>query len=243
METALRGLICSFRAENGFGFLELEDGREVGFDVTACVEQPLEGQAVRVVLGESRSGSPRAVLVEPENLPSSTRPPRSLAEAVRRLQTEGLALELDGYEITLAAREGVAVELPEHLPRVLAHYYRHEFFGARRRQADRYAAWHSGQDTAAFARGLADLLAGEAAQFHARELDVHGVDAVVDAFNEELRAQGDARRILPLEGTEGELAYYCMALSRAVRLSSLGVLRVRWDRPHLTPSQPPPRDA
>jgi len=38
-------------------------------------------------------------------------------------------------------------------------------------------------------------------------------------------------------------AYFCMALVRAARLSAFGVLRVRWDRPHLTPSEPPPRNA
>ena len=49
METQLSGMICSFKQENGFGTLELEDGREVLFDVTACVDEPLEGQPLSLI--------------------------------------------------------------------------------------------------------------------------------------------------------------------------------------------------
>ena len=244
METAVKGLVCAFKAENGFGVLELEDGREITFDVTACVEEPLEGQAVRVLLGHGRTGEARAVLVEPENVPSSTRPPSSLREVVRRLQSEGLALELDPWEIDAIARDAaVPAELPEHLPLVLSAYYRHEHFGARRRSSDQYVAWFEGREVGTFERELAELLGGGAVTFEAFEVLMSSIDDVVDAFNEELRAQGDARRIVPLEVANGGRGYYCMALSRAMRLSVSGVLRVRWERPHLTPSEPPPRNA
>lgn len=244
METALRGLVCSFRPENGFGTLELEDGREVAFDVTACVEEPLEGQAVRVVLGEARDGGTRAVLVEPENVPTSTRPPSSLADAIRRLQSEGLALELDAYEVEqITRREGLPGALPSDLAPLLSFYYRHDFVGARRCQTDQFVQWRDGDDVAAFERNLAQLISGDAITFAGGEVNVRSIDDVVDAFNEELRAQGDARRVVPLQTHDDARAYYCMALSRAMRLSASGVLIVRWDRPHLTPSEPPPKKA
>ena len=81
METQLSGMICSFKQENGFGTLELEDGREVLFDVTACVDEPLEGQPVRVVLGSRRGGAARAILVETASQPVSTRPATTLKVA------------------------------------------------------------------------------------------------------------------------------------------------------------------
>lgn len=244
MEAQLSGLVCSFRQENGFGTLELEDGREVHFDVTACVDEPLEGQSVRVVLGSGRNGAVRAVLVEAASQPESTRPATTLAEAIRRLQAEGLALELDDWERKkLAAELGTPGELPGELVSILASYYRDSFVGERRRGADLFIDHVGEVDARAFERELALLLGGNSVTFEAAEINLRSVDDVVDAFNEELRGAGDARRIVPL-ATEGEhRAYFCMALSRAVRLSAVGVLRVRWDRPHLTPSEPPPRNA
>lgn len=244
METQLCGLISSFKEENGFGTLELEDGREVLFDVTACVEEPLEGQSVCVVLSAGRGGTVRAVLVEAAGQPASTRPATTLAEAIRRLQAEGIALELDAWEQRkLASELGLPGTSPAELVDVLAAYYHDSFVGDRRRGADLFVDHHGEQETCAFEAALANLLGASAVTFAGGETNVRSVDDVVDAFNEELRSIGDARRIVPL-ATEGEhRAYFCMALSRVMRLSALGVLRVRWDRPHLTPSEPPPRNA
>jgi hypothetical protein len=94
-----------------------------------------------------------------------------------------------------------------------------------------------------FEKELSLLLGDEAVLFAANEVNVRSVDHIVDAYNEELRARGDTRRIVPLQSPTERRAYLCMALPRAVRLSAVGVLRVRWDRPHLTPSEPPPRNA
>lgn len=244
METQLTGLICSFKEENGFGTLELEDGREVHFDVVACVEEPLEGQPVRVVLGQGRGGSLRAVLVEATSQPESTRPATTLAEAVRRLSAEGIALELDDWERKkLSAELGIPGERPDELVSVLSAYYHDPFVGERRRSADLFLDHVGELDPCSFERELALLLGGSSVIFGARETNVRSVDDIVDAFNEELRAAGDARRIVPLATSGAHRAYFCMALSRALRLSAVGVLSVRWDRPHLTPSEPPPRNA
>lgn len=244
METQHSALISSFKEENGFGTLELEDGREVLFDVTACVEEPLEGQSVCVVLSAGRSGALRAVLVEAAGQPASTRPATTLAEAIRRLQAEGIALELDEWERKkLAADLGIPGAAPAELVTVLSAYYRDSFVGDRRRAADLFLDHHGEQETCAFEAELAQLLGASSVTFPAGETNVRSVDDVVDAFNEELRAIGDARRIVPLTTEGAHRAYFCMALSRVVRLSALGVLGVRWDRPHLTPSEPPPRNA
>jgi hypothetical protein len=104
-------------------------------------------------------------------------------------------------------------------------------------------AWRDPESPTEFEKALSEVLGGAAVTFDTREVNIRSIDDIVDAFNEELRASGDARRILPLESQGAERAYYCMALSRAMRLSLVGVLRVRWDRPHLTPSEPPPRNA
>lgn len=245
MEERIVALIHSFRPENGFGVLELEDGREVLFDVSACVEAPLEGQEVQVVLGTDRhSGVPRAVLVERADTPASTRPVTTLREAVRRLQAEGIALELDEYEIARALRsQGLSGDSPAHLVPLLEKYYRDAHVGDRRRGEDLFAGFRPGDDLQVFERELARVLGQVSVMFRAHETNVRSVDDVVDAFNEELRSAGDARRILPLEIAGEGRAYLCMALARAARLSAVRVLSVRWDRPHLTPSEPPPRQA
>ncbi len=244
METTSFGLIHWFRHENGFGVLELEDGREVHFDVSVCVEEPLEGQTVRVVLGPDKAGGARAVLVEPASLPESTRPATTLREAVRRLQSEGIALELDEYELEKLARAlGIAALTPDELGSLLVAYYDDPLVAERRRQSDLFVVWREGESFAAFEKTLATTLGGQSVVFDSAEINVGSVDDIVDAFNEELRAAGDTRRFVPLELSGSARAYFCMALARAMRLSVMGVLRVRWERPHLTPSEPPPRNA
>lgn len=245
MEERIVALIHSFRPENGFGVLELEDGREILFDVSACVEEPLEGQEVQVVLGvDRRSGAARAVLVEPADTPASTRPVTTLREAIRRLQAEGIALELDEYEIDRALRsQGLSGDSPAYLVPLLEKYYRDTHVGDRRRAADLFAGHRPGDDLFLFERELAEVLGQSSVTFRAHEVNVRSVDDVVDAFNEELRCSGDARRIVPLEIAGEGRAYFCMALARATRLSAVRVLAVRWDRPHLTPSEPPARQA
>jgi len=244
METTILGLVHSFRVENGFGLLELEDGRKLHFDVAQCIEEPLAGQEVRVVLGTGLDGELKPVLVEPADEPSSTRPATTLREAVRRLQAEGLALELDDYEIDkLVANLALTGSLPEELVDVLYAYYSDEFVGARRRHADRFVAWRIHEDPRVVERALTELLGDEATLFSSGEINVRSIHDIVDAYNEELRATGDARRIVPLESLRRYPAYFCMSLARAMRLSIVGVLRVDWHRPHLTPSEPPPRFA
>jgi cold shock CspA family protein len=245
MEERIIALIHSFRPENGFGILELEDGREVLFDVSACVEEPLEGQEVQVVLGtDRRSGAVRAVLVEPADTPASTRPVTTLREAVRRLQAEGIALELDEYEIVKSLRaQGLSGDSPSYLVPLLEDYYRDRHVGDRRRNADLFAGYRPGDDLHVFESELTQVLGQAAVVFRSEESNLSSVDDVVDAFNEELRGHGDARRIVPLEIAGEGRAYFCMALARATRLSAVRVLSVRWDRPHLTPSEPPLRQA
>lgn len=244
MESTKTGVIYAFRQENGFGLLELEDGSEVLFDVTACVSPPVEGQDVRVVVGRSRAGEPRAVLVEPAGQPASTRPVRTLREALKRLRAEGLALELDDYELdAILKREGLEGEYPSELTRVLQRYYQDELAGERRRLADQYASWLESSPIEALVRELGRVIGGEHTAFAFDRSACRSVDDVVDALNEELRATGDARRIFALEGASGERSYLCMALARATRLAAVAVLSIRWGRPHLTPSEPPPRNA
>ncbi len=186
----MRGLVYSFRAENGFGYAELEDGSEVLFDVSACLVEPAEGQAVRVVLGASQSaGRPKVVRVEPEDQPDSTRPVGTLEDAIKRLQAEGIALELGPSELSMIVGSLRLPALPSSVPAALAAYYAHPELGPNRALSDRYLFAEELVDADA---ALADLLAPEptgvtrdrdAAQPRAE------VEAAVDRANARLHAE------------------------------------------------------
>jgi len=179
METAVKGLVCAFKPKNGFGVLELEDGREITFDVTACVEEPLEGQAVRRPArpradrrGSGRPGRARE-RAELHSSPSSlSRGRAAAAERGPRSRARPMGNRRD------RAGRGRTAELPEHLPLVLSAYYRHEHFGARRRSSDQYVAWFEGREVGTFERELAELLGGGAVTFEAFEVLMSSIDDV-----------------------------------------------------------------
>ena len=52
----LSGQVTSFRIEQGFGVITLDDGREVKFDASICKMVPEEGAAVQLRVGPARWG-------------------------------------------------------------------------------------------------------------------------------------------------------------------------------------------
>jgi hypothetical protein len=67
MTIALRGVVRSFDAADGLGWLDLDDGREIRLGLTACHSfVPLAGVRVLVVGLEERAGRMRALRVEPD---------------------------------------------------------------------------------------------------------------------------------------------------------------------------------
>lgn len=76
-EQLLCGQITSFRREQGFGVITLDDGRAVKFDAANCTMVPSQGDAVRLRVGPAtQGGGLKALHVEP---PSQPAPPPSRA--------------------------------------------------------------------------------------------------------------------------------------------------------------------
>ncbi|HEY0189720.1 MAG TPA: hypothetical protein VGC42_01270 [Kofleriaceae bacterium] len=66
MDELLGGRVTSFRREQGFGVITLDDGRDVKFDASACTMIPEEGATVRLKIGPARwGGGVKALHVEP----------------------------------------------------------------------------------------------------------------------------------------------------------------------------------
>jgi hypothetical protein len=72
------GRITSFRREQGFGVITLDDGREVKFDAANCTMVPNQGDDVRLRIGPAAlSSGIKALHVEPPTTPGPP-PPRSI---------------------------------------------------------------------------------------------------------------------------------------------------------------------
>src|SRR6185295_7115306 len=66
VDDLLYGRVTSFRREQGFGVITLDDGRDVKFDASNCTMIPEEGAAVRLRVGPARwGGGEKALHVEP----------------------------------------------------------------------------------------------------------------------------------------------------------------------------------
>jgi cold shock CspA family protein len=66
VDELLSGRVTSFRREQGFGVITLDDGRDVKFDASACTMVPEEGAPVRLRVGPARwGGGVKALHVEP----------------------------------------------------------------------------------------------------------------------------------------------------------------------------------
>lgn len=66
MDELIGGRVTSFRREQGFGVITLDDGRDVKFDASACTMVPEEGAHVRLKIAPARwGGGFKALHVEP----------------------------------------------------------------------------------------------------------------------------------------------------------------------------------
>ena len=66
VDELIGGRVTSFRREQGFGVITLDDGRDVKFDASACTMLPEEGAVVRLKIGPARwGGGFKALHVEP----------------------------------------------------------------------------------------------------------------------------------------------------------------------------------
>jgi hypothetical protein len=87
------GRITSFRREQGFGMITLDDGTEVKFDAGICTMVPEEGAAVRLRTGPAKwGGGLKALFVELAEAPAVALAarPRTLEDLLAAVQREHL---------------------------------------------------------------------------------------------------------------------------------------------------------
>lgn len=126
VDDLLSGRVTSFRREQGFGVITLDDGRDVKFDASNCTMIPEEGAAVRLRVGPAKwGGGFKALHVEPRGSSRLMVPvsPPTLDQQIAALQREHLVGALSERVMAqLIAR--VAAELGKApLLEVLDAYY------------------------------------------------------------------------------------------------------------------------
>src|SRR5262249_38639350 len=93
VDDLLNGRVTSFRREQGFGVITLDDGRDVKFDASDCTMIPEEGAPVRLRVGPARwGGGEKALHVEPRGsspVLAQAEPP-TLDQQIAPLQCEHL---------------------------------------------------------------------------------------------------------------------------------------------------------
>jgi hypothetical protein len=92
VDDLLSGRVTSFRREQGFGVITLDDGRDVKFDASSCTMVPEEGAAVRLRIAPARWGGGFKALHVEEGSASSlfVAAPVTLEQQVAALQREHL---------------------------------------------------------------------------------------------------------------------------------------------------------
>lgn len=88
----LSGHVTSFRKEQGFGVITLDDGRDVKFDASNCTMVPEDGAPVRLRIAPAKwGGGFKALHVEPRGTSTLVipAPPPMLAEHLATLQRHG----------------------------------------------------------------------------------------------------------------------------------------------------------
>jgi cold shock CspA family protein len=155
VDDLLYGRVTSFRREQGFGVITLDDGRDVKFDASNCTMIPEEGAAVRLRVGPARwGGGEKALHVEPRG--SSTllvQPePPTLDQQIAALQREHLVAALSEHVMAQIIRDVFGGRASDAtLARVLDAYY------TRDEARSRYDGYVRSERP--FRRGSGDVLA------------------------------------------------------------------------------------
>jgi cold shock CspA family protein len=127
VDDLLSGRVTSFRREQGFGVITLDDGRDVKFDASACTMVPEEGATVQLRVGPARwGGGIKALHVEPRG--SSTlfipQDPPTLDQQIAALQREHLVAGLSEQVMSELVADAFGGELGDAtLLEVIDAYY------------------------------------------------------------------------------------------------------------------------
>jgi cold shock CspA family protein len=155
VDDLLTGRVTSFRREQGFGVITLDDGRDVKFDASDCTMIPEEGAAVRLRVGPARwGGGEKALHVEPRGSSTLLVPaePPSLDQQIATLQREHLVAALSEHAMAQIVREAFGGRAGDAtLVGVLDAYYTRD---AARARYDGYL-----RAERPFRRGAGDVLA------------------------------------------------------------------------------------
>jgi cold shock CspA family protein len=247
VDDLLYGRVTSFRREQGFGVITLDDGRDVKFDASNCTMVPEEGQAVRLRVGPARwGGGFKALHVEPRG--SSTlvvpAPSPALDQQIAALQREHLAAELSEHVMTQLVAEVFGGRLRDALlVDVLDAYYGADPARARTDGYVRFARDHTPGDVlarmaavvpgSALPRSVpAARTAGDRSGRSAstgllvrlpggKTREVHDVHSLVTLINQALDVAGDRRRLYKLHTGREWSAFYLLDTDRAARLESV----------------------
>lgn len=214
----LRGRVSSFRREQGFGVITLEDGRDVKFDASACTMVPEEGGAVLLRIAPAKwGGGFKALHVEPGVASAFFAPPTAPALDVQiaALQSEHLAGALSEHVMAQIVDETFGGQLGDAaLIDVIDAFYRRDPASARH---DGYLRVPSTLPVTEAIAQLVAMLPGVALP----ALDGRKLDDAVALANRALEAAGDPRRIYRLRTSGDRRAYLVIAADRAPQIEKL----------------------
>jgi cold shock CspA family protein len=218
VDDLLSGRVTSFRREQGFGVITLDDGRDIKFDASDCTMVPEEGAVVRLRIGPARwGGGMKALHVEPRGSSTLLVPasPPTLDQQIAALQREHLVGALS---------EHVMARLSDHvfggrignasLLDVLDAFYATD---SSRGRHDGYLRFMPplpavGDALAAFATAIGMALPRPIAA---------SIDELIPQINRVLEASRDVRRVYPLATGRHWRAYYLLPTDRAHRLARI----------------------
>lgn len=220
VDDLLSGRVTSFRREQGFGVITLDDGRDVKFDASACTMVPEEGAAVRLRIGPARwGGGIKALHVEPKG--SSTLfvqlAPPSLDELIAALQSEHLVGSLSEHVMAQLSRDVFRGRIADaSLIEVLDAFYAGD---AARARTDGYLRFAQAMPTASDA--FAAIVAVVPDLALPRATEARTADDLLILVNQALETARDPRRVFRLETAPGVRAYFILAADRAKRLAKI----------------------
>jgi cold shock CspA family protein len=218
VDDLLIGRVTSFRREQGFGVITLDDGRDVKFDASDCKIVPEEGAVVRLRIVPARwGGGMKALHVEPRGSVTLGVPgaPPTLDEQIAALQREHLVGALSEHVMTRLSEHVFGGRIGNaSLLDVLDAFYATD---SSRGRHDGYLRFMPplpavGDALARFATALGMALPRPVAS---------SIDDLVPQINRVLEASRDPRRVYPLATSRHWRAYYLLETDRALRLAKI----------------------
>jgi cold shock CspA family protein len=212
------GRVTSFRREQGFGVITLDDGRDVKFDASDCTMVPEEGAVVRLRIGPARwGGGIKALHVEPRGsstlfVPAS---PPTLDEQIAALQREHLVGSLSEHVMAQLSAERFGGRIADAaLIDVLDAFYSGDVGRARHDGYLRFADAPAAGDIAAIAVALPGITLP-------RPTGPCSASDLLAVVNRALETARDPRRLHPLETGGTWRAYVVLHPDRAKRLAKI----------------------